>query len=69
MARFLALFLIRIYQWTISPVIGSSCRFSPSCSQYSYEAFKKFGFLKGLSLMVKRLSKCHPWHPGGADPL
>ncbi len=61
--------VIRIYQKLISPLIGPSCRFYPTCSQYSIQAFKKYGFFKGTWLTVKRIGKCHPFHPGGYDPL
>jgi putative membrane protein insertion efficiency factor len=59
--------LIWLYQWTIGPVIGNRCRFYPSCSNYSKEALQKHGVLKGLWLTVRRLCRCHPWHPGGID--
>lgn len=61
--------LIYIYQKCISPMLGNTCRFYPSCSKYSMEAFKKYGAIKGLYLMLKRLAKCHPFHKGGVDPL
>ena len=61
--------LIRFYQVVISPLKGPTCRFYPTCSQYSIQAFKKYGFLKGLWLTLRRVSKCHPFHPGGYDPL
>lgn len=64
-----ALFLINIYRRLISPVLPPSCRFYPSCSQYSYEAFDKYGFFKGLYLTLGRLSRCHPFNPGGYDPV
>lgn len=63
------IFLVRFYQKYISPLKGPTCRFYPTCSQYSIEAFKKYGFLKGLWLTIRRISKCHPFHPGGYDPL
>lgn len=63
------LLLIRIYQYTISPFLGASCRFYPSCSEYGAEALKKFGLFKGIFLIVRRIGKCHPWHRGGYDPL
>lgn len=66
MANFLIL-LIRFYQKAISPALPPSCRFYPTCSQYSLEAFHRFGAIKGISLTVKRLVKCHPFHPGGVD--
>jgi uncharacterized protein len=63
-----AVILIRIYQWTISPLLGQNCRFHPTCSQYAVEAVQSFGALRGSWLAVKRLGRCHPWHPGGFDP-
>lgn len=61
--------LIRVYQWGISPLIGPRCRFTPSCSQYAVEALQKHGFLKGLWLAVRRISRCHPWGGHGTDPV
>lgn len=61
--------IIRFYQKYISPLKGPTCRFYPTCSQYSIEAIKKYGALKGLMLSIKRILKCHPFHPGGYDPL
>lgn len=60
-------FLIRLYQLTISPLIGPCCRFYPSCSEYALEALEVHGTFKGIYLTIKRLLKCHPWHPGGCD--
>jgi uncharacterized protein len=65
--KFLALIPIRIYQLCISPFVGCSCRFYPSCSEYAAEAIKKHGLVKGSWLAVKRIGKCGPWHPGGID--
>ncbi|MFZ0006857.1 MAG: membrane protein insertion efficiency factor YidD [Steroidobacteraceae bacterium] len=67
--RQLAALLIRLYQWTVSPLLGPRCRFYPSCSQYALEALMRFGVLAGGWLAVKRLARCHPWHPGGFDPV
>ncbi|HAY41490.1 MAG TPA: membrane protein insertion efficiency factor YidD [Gammaproteobacteria bacterium] len=67
--RKLILIPIRFYQLFISPLLGSNCRFSPTCSEYAFEAVKEFGVIKGLKLSVKRIGKCHPWHEGGFDPL
>ena len=67
--RHLAAFLIRLYQWTVSPLLGPACRFHPSCSQYALEAVLRFGALRGSVLAMKRLARCHPWHPGGFDPV
>jgi len=60
---------IRIYQYTISPLLGNRCRFHPSCSSYFIEAVQKKGALKGSYLGVRRLLKCHPFNPGGYDPV
>lgn len=61
--------LISFYRKFISPLFPPTCRFTPTCSQYAYQAFEKYGFLKGLYLTVRRLLKCHPFHKGGYDPL
>ena len=61
--------LIRLYQLAISPMLGSCCRFDPTCSDYALDALKKYGWYKGLWLAVKRVVKCHPWHPGGHHPV
>ncbi len=63
----IAVFLIRTYQTCISPILGPRCRFYPTCSEYSLEALKKHGFTRGIGLTVRRLGKCHPFHPGGVD--
>jgi len=63
------IFIIKIYQKFISPVLLPSCRFSPTCSQYSIEALNKHGLLKGLWLSLKRISKCHPFGGSGYDPV
>jgi hypothetical protein len=61
--------LIRFYQYAISPFLGRSCRYHPSCSEYAVEAVEKYGALKGSWLAIKRVGRCHPWHPGGYDPV
>ncbi|MEO9273425.1 membrane protein insertion efficiency factor YidD [Marinomonas sp. 5E14-1] len=61
--------LVKAYQVTISPYLGSNCRFYPSCSHYMIEAIEKKGVIKGVYLGVKRLSKCHPWGESGLDPV
>jgi putative membrane protein insertion efficiency factor len=61
--------MIRVYQWIISPLIGPKCRFTPSCSNYSLEALKKYGLFKGVWLSVKRIARCHPWGGHGVDPV
>ena len=60
---------IRFYQTMISPLIGKRCRFYPSCSQYGFEAIETQGVIQGMSRLTARLLKCHPFHPGGYDPL
>jgi len=67
--RRLVLLLIKGYQVVLSPVLPRSCRFYPSCSQYTFEAVERFGVMKGLWLGAKRILKCHPLHPGGYDPV
>ncbi len=61
--------LIRIYQRLLSPLLPNSCRFYPTCSEYSYQAIAKYGPGKGLWYTLVRLSKCHPFHEGGIDPV
>ncbi|MDS4019107.1 MAG: membrane protein insertion efficiency factor YidD [Candidatus Competibacter sp.] len=61
--------LIRAYQWFVSPLLGNHCRFYPSCSQYAREAIERHGTPRGVWLAVRRLLRCHPWHPGGVDPV
>jgi len=65
----LFIFLVRIYQWTLSPLLPDACRFSPTCSQYTIEALQKYGAIKGGWLGLKRISKCHPWGGHGHDPV
>lgn len=67
--RRLLMALIRGYQLAISPWLGRNCRFHPTCSQYTLEAIERHGALKGLWLGVRRVSRCHPFHPGGHDPV
>lgn len=61
--------LIRIYQLTLSPMLGARCRFHPSCSAYALQAVRVHGPAKGTLLAALRLGRCHPWHPGGLDPI
>ncbi|NOU10056.1 MAG: membrane protein insertion efficiency factor YidD [Nitrospira sp.] len=67
--RSLCLWLIQGYRMVISPLYGRTCRFEPSCSQYASDAITKYGALQGLGLAILRLLKCHPFHPGGEDPV
>jgi hypothetical protein len=61
--------LIKVYQLVISPLLGPSCRYTPTCSQYGLEAFQKYGPVKGLWLTVKRIARCNPWGGHGHDPV
>jgi putative membrane protein insertion efficiency factor len=69
MLKRVTLMLIRFYQLTLSRVLPPSCRFTPSCSVYTYQAIEKYGFFKGGWLGAKRISRCHPFNPGGYDPV
>jgi putative membrane protein insertion efficiency factor len=64
-----ALGLVRLYQLTVSRLLPSSCRFYPSCSEYTRQAMERYGLPRGVWLGVKRLSRCHPFNPGGYDPV
>lgn len=61
--------IIRGYQLLVSPLLPPRCRFHPTCSEYAKEAVLRYGVLKGGYMGVRRIAKCHPWHPGGYDPL
>ena len=67
--RLFATGLIKVYRYSISPLMARHCRFYPSCSSYAQEALERHGFLKGGKLTLLRLLRCHPWHPGGFDPV
>jgi putative membrane protein insertion efficiency factor len=67
--RYVLKYLIRGYQLAISPFLGPRCRFYPSCSHYAIEALESHGALRGTWLTIKRISRCHPWHEGGFDPV
>jgi hypothetical protein len=61
--------LIKLYRFAISPMLGSNCRFTPTCSAYALTALQRHGTIKGSWLAIKRISRCHPWHAGGSDPV
>jgi len=67
--RYLCVRLLVGYRYWISPLLGPACRFEPTCSEYAGVAIGRYGVLKGVGLAVCRLLKCHPFHPGGADPV
>ncbi|MGL1904248.1 MAG: membrane protein insertion efficiency factor YidD [Fibrobacterales bacterium] len=67
--KFIAIYIVKIYQYTLSPLLGPRCRFEPSCSHYSIEAFKTHGFFKGIKLTLFRIIRCHPFTKGGFDPV
>ncbi|NGP87474.1 membrane protein insertion efficiency factor YidD [Fodinibius halophilus] len=67
--KYLFIGLVRLYQLVISPWMPSSCRYHPTCSQYSIEAFRRHGAIKGFWLTAKRIARCHPWTEGGHDPV
>ena len=69
MPRTIAIGLIRTYKLVISPLLPSACRFHPTCSEYMKDAIEKHGVLKGVALGLRRLSRCHPFHQGGFDPV
>lgn len=60
--------LIRVYQATLGPLLGPTCRFEPSCSRYMAESLRRHGLIRGVARGLRRLSRCHPWNPGGYDP-
>jgi putative membrane protein insertion efficiency factor len=65
--RYLAISLVYVYRWTVSPLLGNRCKYHPSCSQYALDALREYGFLKGSVLAGWRLLRCNPWSHGGVD--
>lgn len=65
----LAIFVVRFYQTLISPMLPASCRYSPTCSQYTLIALRRYGFFRGAWMGLRRIMRCHPFHPGGHDPV
>ncbi|MBC8520213.1 MAG: membrane protein insertion efficiency factor YidD [Gammaproteobacteria bacterium] len=61
--------LVRGYQIVLSPWVGQSCRFTPTCSSYAIDALKEYGALRGSWMAIRRIGRCHPWHEGGHDPV
>lgn len=60
---------VKAYRLAISPILGNNCRFYPSCSEYALTALERHGAVKGSWMAAKRIGRCHPWHPGGVDPV
>ena len=67
--RHILIALITVYRYLFSPLLGPRCRFHPSCSAYAMEALSRHGTWRGGALALRRLARCHPWHPGGLDPV
>ena len=67
--RTVVLALVRFYRLYVSPLFPPTCRYVPTCSEYAMIALQKYGFIKGSWLAIKRICRCHPWHPGGYDPV
>jgi putative membrane protein insertion efficiency factor len=67
--RSLLIGFITLYRWFVSPLLGPNCRFYPTCSCYAQEAIQRHGALRGSWLAARRIGRCHPWNPGGFDPV
>ncbi|MBK8336692.1 MAG: membrane protein insertion efficiency factor YidD [Sterolibacteriaceae bacterium] len=61
--------LLQVYKYLVSPLLGQNCRFYPSCADYAREAVERHGVVRGFWLAARRVGRCHPWHPGGFDPV
>jgi putative membrane protein insertion efficiency factor len=61
--------LLQVYKYLVSPLLGENCRFYPSCADYAREAVERHGVVRGFWLAARRVVRCHPWHPGGFDPV
>ena len=67
--RTLLTLLVKLYRWFVSPLLGQNCRFYPTCSSYALEALERHGAVRGTWLATRRICRCHPWNPGGFDPV
>jgi len=67
--RWLTVGVLQLYKKLISPVLPEACRFTPTCSEYTMTAVRRYGTIRGLWMGFKRILRCHPWHPGGHDPV
>ncbi|MHB8054548.1 MAG: membrane protein insertion efficiency factor YidD [Candidatus Aminicenantales bacterium] len=67
--KFFVLAVLRLYKKTVSPLLGTHCRYYPTCADYTFQAIEKYGVARGIFLGLKRLLRCHPFHAGGLDPL
>lgn len=67
--RAVSLWLIKAYQWTLSPLLGGACRFYPTCSEYTYQAISRYGVMRGVWMGALRVLRCNPFHEGGYDPV
>ena len=67
--RTVLIWLLQLYRYCVSPMLGSNCRFYPSCSSYALQAIEQHGSLHGCGMTARRLMRCHPWNPGGYDPV